>query len=127
MAPGGAYEGLQEAIEKGKVRYPGFSSHDMAEAKKLMLTEKFEVIQIPFNFVDTDPEAEVIPLARKMNLGFVAMKPLKGGLLKDANLCFRYLAQFTEIVPDPGIEKIEEMEEIIRVVEDSRPLTDLLN
>jgi len=123
MGPGGAYEGLQEAIERGKVGYPAFSSHHMPEAKKLMLTEKFEVVQIPFNFVDTEPEKEIVPLARKMNLGFIAMKPLAGGLLEDANLAFRYLTQFPGIVPDPGIEKIEEMEEIVQIVENARPLS----
>jgi len=123
MGPGGAYEGLQEAIERGKVRHAAFSSHHMPEAKKLMLTEKFEVVQIPFNFVDTESEKEIIPLTRRMNLGFIAMKPLGGGLLEDVNLALRYLAQFPSIVPDPGIEKIEEMEEIIQIVEDPRPLS----
>jgi predicted aldo/keto reductase-like oxidoreductase len=123
MGLGGAYEGLQEAIERGEVRHAAFSSHHMPEAKKLMLTEKFEVVQIPFNFVETEPEKEIIPLTRRMNLGFIAMKPLGGGLLEDVNLAFRYLAQFPSIVPDPGIEKIEEMEEIIQIVEDPRPLS----
>jgi len=123
MESGGAYEGLQEAIERGKVRHPAFSSHHMPEAKKLMLTEKFEVVQIPFNFVDTESEKEIIPLTRRMNLGFIAMKPMGGGLLEDANLALRYLAQFPSIVPDPGIEKIEEMEEIVQIVETPRPLT----
>ena len=123
MGPGGAYEGLQEAIERGEVRHAAFSSHHMPEAKKLMLTEKFEVVQIPFNFVDTESEKEIIPLTRRMNLGFIAMKPLGGGLLEDVNLALRYLAQFPSIVPDPGIEKIEEMEEIIQIVEDPRPLS----
>ncbi len=122
MEPAGAYEGLEEAIKEGKVRYPAFSSHFMPIAKKLMLTEKFNVAQIPFNFIDTEPEKEIIPLARKMNLGFIAMKPLGGGLLEDATLCFRYLAQFSSIVPDPGIEKVEQMEEILAVVENPRPL-----
>ena len=123
MEPGGAYEGLEEAIKEGKVRYPAFSSHHMPEAKKLMLSEKFDVVQIPFNFVDTEPEKEIIPLAGKMNLGFIAMKPLGGGLLEDANLAFRYLAQFSGIVADPGIEKAEEMEEILRVIKDPRILS----
>ena len=123
MEPGGAYEGLQDAIAQRKVRYAGFSSHHVPVAKKLMLTEKFEIVQIALNFIDTEPEKEIIPLAKRMNLGFIAMKPLGGGLLEDANLCFRYLAQFPRIVPDPGIEKIEEMEEIIQIVENPRPLT----
>ncbi len=123
MEPGGAYEGLEEAIKRGKVRYPAFSSHFMPIAKKMMLTERFDVIQIPFNFIETEPEREIIPLARKMNLGFIAMKPLGGGLLEDANLCFRYLAQFPGIVADPGIEKAQEMKEILAVIENPRPLS----
>jgi len=123
MEPGGAYEGLQDAISQRKVRYAGFSSHHMPVANKLMLTEKFEVVQIGLNFIDTEPEKEIIPLTRRMNLGSIAMKPLEGGLLEDVNLAFRYLAQFPSIVPDPGIEKIEEMEEIIQIVEDPRPLS----
>ena len=94
MAPGGAYQGLQEAIERGKVKHAGFSSHSTKETKKLILAEKFEVIQIPFNFIETEPEKEIIPLARKKNLGIVAMKPLGGGILDNARLCFLYLAQF---------------------------------
>ncbi len=123
MEAGGAYEGIEEAIKRGKVRYPAFSSHFMPIARKMMLSDRFDVVQLPFNFVDTEPEKELIPLARNMNLGFIAMKPLGGGLLEDANLCFRFLAQFSSLVPDPGIEKVEEMEEILAVVEDSRPLS----
>lgn len=124
MAPGGAYEGLKETIEKGRVKHAGFSSHSMDETKKLILTGKFEVVQIPFNFIDTEPEKEIIPLARKKNLGIIAMKPLGGGLLSNARLCFRYLAQFPDIIPDPGIERIEEMKEILQVAGESRPLSD---
>lgn len=123
MGPGGSYQGIEKAIKQGKVRYPAFSSHHMPEAKKLMLTDKFDVVQLPFNFIDTEPEKEIIPLARKMNLGFIAMKPLGGGLLEDATLCFRYLAQFPDIVADPGIEKAEEMEEILGIIEDPCPLS----
>ncbi len=123
MAPEGAYYGLMEAIEKGKVRYPAFSSHSLSAAKELMLSGKFQVVQFPFNFVDTDAEKEIIPLARKLNMGFIAMKPMGGGLLEDANPAFRYLTQFEGIVPDPGIEKTEEMKEIIEIVQNPRPLS----
>ena len=119
----GAYHGLEEAVSSGKVRYFAFSSHNPKIAKKLMLTKKFQIVQIPFNFVDNEPEEELIPLASKLNMGFIAMKPMGGGLLEDANLAFRYLAQFEKIVPDPGIEKTEEMAEIVKIVENPRPLT----
>ena len=122
MGPEGAMEGLLQAIEEGKVRHPGFSSHNLATAKKMMLTGQFESLQVPFNFVDDDAAREILPLALELNLGFICMKPLGGGLLSDANLCIRYLMQFEGIVPDPGIERVEEMEEIIGIVLNPRPL-----
>ncbi|MCL1848618.1 MAG: 4Fe-4S dicluster domain-containing protein, partial [Clostridiales bacterium] len=50
------------------------------------------------------------------DIGFIAMKPFGGGLLSDANLSIKYLAQFDSIVPDPGIEKLSEMEEIVGIL-----------
>jgi predicted aldo/keto reductase-like oxidoreductase len=47
------------------------------------------------------------------------MKPFAGGRLRDANLAIRYLLQFDNILPDPGVRKIEEVEEIVNVVNGS--------
>jgi predicted aldo/keto reductase-like oxidoreductase len=44
------------------------------------------------------------------------MKPFAGGLLDRANLSIKYLLQFDGVVPDPGIEKVEEMAEIVEIV-----------
>jgi predicted aldo/keto reductase-like oxidoreductase len=124
MGPKGAYEGLKDAVSNGKIRYYAFSSHNPKIAEKMMNTGRFQVTQIPLNFLDTEPEKKLIPLARKLNIGFIAMKPMGGGMLEDANLAFKYLAQFEEIIPDPGIEKTEEMEEIINIVKNPRPFTE---
>jgi predicted aldo/keto reductase-like oxidoreductase len=113
MGPGGAFEGMQEAIRAGKVRFPGFSSHSLPIALEMIRTDSFDAIQVPFNFVDSEAADQAIPLARQKDMGVIAMKPLGGGLLEDARLCFRYLAQFPDIVPDPGIETIEQMRQII--------------
>jgi uncharacterized protein len=123
MGEDGAYFGLKEAVSQGKVRYFAFSSHSSHIAKELIRTKKFQIVQIPLNFVDTEPEKELIPLANKLKMGIIAMKPMGGGILQDANLAFRYLAQFENIVPDPGVEKIEEMAEIVKIIENPRPLT----
>ena len=124
FAPDGAFEGLQEAIAAGKVRFPAFSSHNIPTAVKLMKSGKFDAVQLPFNFIDDDAEKEVIPLAKELDMGFIAMKPMGGGLLSDAGLSFRYLMQYDNIVPDPGIERIEEIREIIDVVEKAAPLSE---
>ncbi len=120
----GAMAALERAVKEGKVKYPGFSSHTMKVAKKLIESKKFYSVQVPFNFVDSEVLDEVIPLAKKLNMGIIAMKPLGGGLLTNAELCFKYLLQFDGIIPDPGIEKIEEVEEITSIVNNNKSLTE---
>jgi predicted aldo/keto reductase-like oxidoreductase len=66
---------------------------------------------------------ELIPLARERDVGFIAMKPFAGGMLRDANLVIKYLLQFEGVLPDPGIEKVEEIEEIVDIVNGSWELT----
>ena len=117
FAEGGAYEGMTEAVKAGKVRFPAFSSHDIPMAMKIMQEGKFAMVQLPFNYVDDEAAKEAIPLAKKLDMGFIAMKPFGGGLLSDARLSIKYLSQFDSIVPDPGIEKLSEMEEIVRIME----------
>jgi len=120
---GGAYGGLAEAVRMGKVRFPAFSSHSVPIACRIMREGKFAAVQLPFNYVDDTAAKEAIPLAKKLDMGFIAMKPFGGGLLSDAKMSIKYLAQFDNIVPDPGIEKLSEMEEIVRIVESGEKLT----
>ncbi|MCL1858749.1 MAG: aldo/keto reductase [Oscillospiraceae bacterium] len=120
---GGAYEGLVEAIRQGKVRFPAFSSHSIPLSIQIMRKGKFAVVQLPFNYIDDDVAKEAIPLAKELDMGFIAMKPFGGGLLSNAKLSIKYLSQFDSIVPDPGIEKLSEMEEIVRIAESKEGFT----
>jgi predicted aldo/keto reductase-like oxidoreductase len=121
-SPGGAIEGLLEAKEKGLVSHVGFTSHSLDLSIELVEEPAFETIQFPFNLVTSEPERELIPKARELGLGFIVMKPLCGGLYDDAGLAFKFLNGFPDLVPIPGIERPEEIEEIVRVVESGETL-----
>jgi uncharacterized protein len=123
LGPNGAFEAMTAAVAGGKIRHPAFSSHHLSTAKAMMETGKYSAVQFPFNFVDDDAQETLIPLAEKLNMGFIAMKPLGGGLLENARLCFTFLNQFGSIVPDPGIEKIEEIDEIAAIINSGATLT----
>jgi uncharacterized protein len=117
FGPNGAMEGLDEAVKAGKVRFPAFTSHSISMAIEIMKSEKFAAVQLPFNYIDTEAANMAIPLAKKLDMGFIAMKPMGGGLLNDAALSFRFLGRYENIVPDPGFEKIDEVREIVGIVE----------
>jgi predicted aldo/keto reductase-like oxidoreductase len=123
FSPNGAMEGMEEAVKAGKIRFSAFSSHSIPIAIELMKTGRFASVQLPFNYIDCAAEDEAIPLAAKLDMGFIAMKPMGGGLLYDAELSFKYLLSYDSIVPDPGIEKIEEIREIVSIAEKDEALT----
>lgn len=115
LGPGGAMEAAREALQSGQIRHIGITSHSMDVALHAVPSGHFETVQFPFNFVTNEPAQELVPLARAHDVGFIAMKPMAGGLLEDATLAFKYLLQFENVLPDPGIEKIEEIEEIVGI------------
>lgn len=123
LGPDGALEALQAARDRGQIAHIGFSSHSIEVAQEGIRTGLFETVQFPFNFIATEPAGELLPLAREADMGFIAMKPMGGGILERADLAFKYLLQFSGVVPDPGIERAEEMEEIKALADEVDGLT----
>jgi predicted aldo/keto reductase-like oxidoreductase len=124
LGPGGAMEAAQEALQAGLIRHIGITSHAMEVALEAVPSGHFETVQFPFNFVTHEPALNLVPLARAHDVGFIAMKPFAGGFLEDANLAIKYLLQFDGVLPDPGIETAEEIEEIVGIVNGPCALTD---
>ena len=116
-APGGAVEALLEAREKGWIAHIGVTSHSLDLAIDLVDEPLFETIQFPFNMVTCEPAEALIPKARANGLGFIVMKPLCGGQWDDAELAFKFLNGYPDLAPIPGIERVEEIEQIVRIVE----------
>jgi len=123
LDPKGPMAVLEEAKQEGKIKHIGITSHQIDVAKEAVKSDRFETIMFPFNFVTCEAADELLPLAREHDVGFIAMKPLAGGMLDDVTLAFKYLFQFPDVVPIPGIEKTPEIEEIVRVLEGPRELT----
>ncbi len=120
--PGGALEGLIEAKEKGIIGHIGFTSHSLDFSLQLLDEPVFETIQLPFNLVTREPAEELIPKSRRLGLGFIVMKPLCGGQYDNANLAFKFLNAYPDLVAIPGIERAAEIEEIVPLVESAQTL-----
>ena len=124
LDPDGPMAVLEEAKRSGKIKHIGITSHSMDVAKEAVKSDRFETIMFPFNFITTEAADELLLLAREHDVGFIAMKPLGGGMLGNATLAFKYLLEYPDVVPIPGIEKASEMEEIVRIIEGSREMTE---
>ncbi|UCH50796.1 MAG: aldo/keto reductase [Chloroflexota bacterium] len=123
LAPDGPLAFAEKARDKGLIKHIGITSHQIDVAKEAVASDHFETIMFPFNFVTSEAADELIPLARKHDVGFIAMKPLAGGMIDNARIAFKYLFQFPDIVTIPGIERVSEIEEIVRVLADSKTVT----
>lgn len=116
LGPGGAMEVAQEGLRSGTVRHIGLTSHSLEIALKATASGHFETIQFPYNFVTNEAEERLIPLAAEQDVGFIGMKPFAGGMLSKASLSIKYVLQHDGVVPDPGFETIDEIEEIAQIV-----------
>ena len=123
LAPGGPLDVVREAQASAKVRHIGLTSHSMEIVLKAVRSGYFETIMFPFNFITDEAAQHLLPLALERDVGFTAMKPLAGGGLDNAALAFKYLRQFPQIVPIPGIERMDEIEEIIVLMEGPAEMT----
>lgn len=123
LAPQGAYEAVAKARYAGKIRFIGISSHSIQTAMEALKTGLFHTLQFPFNFIENDPQNELFPFACQNNVGIIGMKPLGGGLLERAGLCFGFLQQHPHVVPIPGIRAKKEADEIIELYRHPQPLS----
>jgi aryl-alcohol dehydrogenase-like predicted oxidoreductase len=89
FAAGGAIEALVAAQKAGKVRFIGFTGHKSPDIHLGMLATArehgfhFDTVQMPLNVMDAHYEsfaAKVLPVARREQLGVLAMKPLGSGV-----------------------------------------------
>ena len=79
FAPGGAMEVFTRAREKGKVRFLGFSAHDVDAALLAMKKFDFDSILFPINFNcwnNGDFGPQVYDVAKSKGMGILALKAM---------------------------------------------------
>lgn len=124
LSPDGAYYGLLKAKEEGLIDFIAASTHNVDIARDLILTEKFDVLQVCYNFIEREIEEKVLPLAREKDIGIIAMKPMGGGVVPNPTLSLKFVLQNDFVLPDPGMESLKEVEENVKLAIEKPPLTE---
>jgi predicted aldo/keto reductase-like oxidoreductase len=134
IGPNGALKALKEAKREGIIGHIGFSCHRYHETmKKGIESGEFEVIMVSYNMLNDElVDESIIPLAKEMEVGVIAMKPLAGGLLAspppelakksripiNAETALRFVLSNEAVATAiPGMMRIEEVEENARIGE----------
>lgn len=123
--PGGLLETVENARDAGKIRFLGFSAHSEEIACMAVDVDSFDFAMVPVNFISTQyVEGPFMEKAREREVTVFAMKPFGGGRIKFPELCLKYLKQFPDVIPCLGVDRVEQMEENIRIWEDPNVLSD---
>ena len=123
LAPGGALEALQAAKKAGKIGHIGITLHSLELFQKAVEMDWVETIMFPYNIVETQGE-ELIAKCAEKNIGFIAMKPLAGGAIDNAQTAIRFIVNNPAVsVVIPGMAEISEAEQNIRAAADTSALT----
>ncbi len=111
LSPGGAYEALDKARQDGKIRWIGITGHFRPVLVEAVRTGLFDTVQMPYNPIETEWETDLIPEARKLDVGTIGMKPLAGGALTNAGASIRFALSRGIDVSIPGMDSVEQVDE----------------
>ncbi|UCF59443.1 MAG: aldo/keto reductase [Candidatus Bathyarchaeota archaeon] len=78
MGSEGALKALQKARSQGKIDYIGISGHNPHVLVEAIKTWKFDTILVPLNILERRATEELIPLAKKLDIGVIIMKAMGG-------------------------------------------------
>lgn len=114
----GMYECMLEAKRQGKIRHIGATAHNIEIAMECVESGLYETMQFPFCYLSGEKEMKLVNLCKEKNVGFIAMKGLAGGLIRNSKAIMAFMQQYDNVLPIWGIQKQEELEEWLSFMED---------
>ena len=119
----GLYEAMLEAKDRGMIRFIGFTNHRLPLAEEAVRSGLYDTLQFPFSYLADEKEEALVRLCEELDVGFICMKALAGGLITQSDVAYAYLAQFS-VAPIWGIQHMHELEEFLSYQENPPVLTE---
>lgn len=124
LGSGGAVEELQKSRKEGLIDYIGISGHVVEVLIEAVKTGKFDTVQFPLSIIEQQTLDELIPLARELDIGIIAMKPLAGGALgRYPEAALKWLLDLPVATIIPGADSVEQVKQNTGVVNYRKPFT----
>ena len=113
----GMYECMEDFKRQGMIRHIGITAHKIGVAEESIESGLYETLQFPFSYISSERERSLAVKCQEKNMGFLAMKGLAGGLIRNSRAAFAYMSQFDNVIPIWGIQHMEELEEWLSFME----------
>lgn len=107
------YQTILQAKEDGMINHIGITTHKLTFANQAIESGLYETLQYPFSYLSGKQELDLVKKCEQYDVGFIAMKAMGGGLLKNSKASFAYINQFDNVLPIWGIQKLSELEEFL--------------
>lgn len=120
----GLYDAALEAKKQGKIRHIAITNHRLAVAHEAIDSGLFALLQFPYSYLSGQQEQELVDKCREKGMGFVAMKGMAGGLLRDGMAAAVWMAQQEGVVPIWGVQHEWELDQFLSCVPDAPAMTE---
>ena len=120
----GVYECMLEAKKQGKIRHIGITNHRLAVANEAIESGLYETLQFPFCYLATEDDIALVRACKEKDMGFIAMKALSGGLITNSAAAYAFEAQYDNVLPIWGVQRMSEMEEFLSYIDCPPQMTD---
>ena len=126
-------DALEKAKKQGKARFVGFSSHDRRWIKFMIeYFPQIDVVCFPFTTMTKKaPQDSLFDALKKCDVGAFGIKPFAAASLfagspeennQRGRLAIRYILHSNTVVPIPGMNSLEEVDNVVAAVKERRQL-----
>jgi aryl-alcohol dehydrogenase-like predicted oxidoreductase len=119
----GLYDAALTAKKQGKIRHIAITNHRLAVAREAVDSGLYTLLQFPYSYLSGPQEQELLTKCRERGMGFVAMKGMAGGLLRDGTVAAAWMAGQEGVVPIWGVQHGWELDQFLACVEETPALT----
>ena len=120
----GLYDAALEAKKQGKIRHIAITNHRLAVAREAIDSGLYALLQFPYSYLSGPQEQELVEMCERAGMGFVAMKGMAGGLLRDGTAAAAFMAQQPIVVPIWGVQHEWELDQFLSCVADAPAMTE---
>ena len=120
----GLYAAALKAKEEGKIRHISITNHRLNVAREAIESGLYATLQFPYSYLSGPQEESLVEGCREKGMGFIAMKALAGGLIRDGLTAAAFMQTKPDVVPIWGVQRGRELEQFLTAVREGAAMTE---